>query len=93
MKNKFEKAGMKLEGFIIGQSLKGGMKKYVIDKYVDDDGELRELKEAPEYCREPGIFKNFAINVSLKAGRKEIDSMEWVGDVDSCLADELINML
>lgn len=77
---------MYIKGFAIGADLYGKMVKKEIRR------EEENLPSNLEEFEVKGIEELKLVSLAAYEGKKRIDEFEWVGDIDSCLADELISL-
>jgi hypothetical protein len=77
---------MEIKGFVIGEDLYGDLK----IKTVKMNATKMPSEEDIEV---PGITNLKLVSLNGYEKRKIVDSLEWVGDIDSCKADEIISRI
>lgn len=82
----------KMKGYVVGVGFDTGLNKKDFSMEISEEEYERAILRAEvpniQVC---GMMDIKVIAADVYQGRKKIDTYEWVGDVDSCLADSILN--
>jgi len=79
-----------IKGFVIGTDLYGRLKKVLIKKQ-EQSIPIPDSFDPSEF-QIRGLVDLKMVSLDYMKGKKKVDGVEWIGDVDSCQADEITRL-
>ncbi len=76
---------MEIRGFVIGADTYGRLRQLAVSRTAERMPSIEEIEVK-------GISEIKLVSLNGYKNRRIVDSLEWVGDIDSCEADYIISL-
>ncbi len=76
---------MEIRGFVIGADMYGRLRQLAVSRTVEKMPSIEEIEVK-------GISELKLVSLNGYQKKRIVDSLEWVGDIDSCEADRIISL-